>query len=259
MNPNNISSKYRRYQSFLGTYSTNMVHLRNPWVIAWWSAAFPGLGHMLLGHSIKGVILIGWEFIINVNANVNLGIYYSFVGEFDMAKEVINPQWLLLYIPTYIFGIWSSYRDTVDINKLAILADRENAPIVPFSLGGSSINYLDKRSPWIAVIWSMLMPGMGHIYVHRFVSGFFVLFVWIVTVYFSNILPSIHYTMIGEFALAKTILNVEWLLFMPSFYGFVLYEPYLLAVEYNLLFKKELRQHLQSNYQHASFSMPKSK
>ncbi|MBU9723381.1 hypothetical protein [Bacillus alkalicola] len=40
--------------------------MKNPWVPAWWSAAFPGMGHIMLGSYVKGFILFTWEFVINV-------------------------------------------------------------------------------------------------------------------------------------------------------------------------------------------------
>ena len=57
----------RRYNQFTSAFNTNYIHLRNPWVTAWWSAAFPGFGHIHLGVYLKGFILFFWEIIINVN------------------------------------------------------------------------------------------------------------------------------------------------------------------------------------------------
>lgn len=64
-----------------------------------------------------------------------------------MAKEILDPRWLLLYLPVYIFGIWDSYRTSVNMNKVFILAERENANFNSFVLGAVEINYLDKRRP----------------------------------------------------------------------------------------------------------------
>lgn len=251
------STKYaRRYRAFFGSFDTNYIHLRHPWVAAWWSAAFPGLGHLMLGSYLKGFILFTWEFVVNVNAKVNTAIVYCFTGNFQMAEQVLDKRWLLLYIGVYIGSIWDAYRSTADINKLAILAEREKAPIIPFRLDGWAINYLDKRNPWLAAVWSVLSPGLGHLYIQSFPRGFF-LIIWIlVTAYFSNALEAIHYTFIGEFERATQVTDMEWLLMFPSIYGFVIYDSYNLAVEYNKLFSIEQAEFLKNNYQHPDFKFP---
>ena len=136
--------------------NTNYIHLRNPWVTAWWSAAFPGFGHIHLGVYLKGFILFFWEIIINVNAKINLAMVYSFTGQFDMAKDVINIRFVMMYIPVYLYCIWDSYRQTIDLNKHYLLAESEKAPIVPFKMNGFALNSLDKRNPWVALVWSLL-------------------------------------------------------------------------------------------------------
>ena len=69
-----------------------------------------------------------------------------------------------LYVPTYIFAIWDSYRTTIDMNSNYILASREDAVIKQFTIGAMEINYLDKRKPWVSAIWSTVIPGMGQLY-----------------------------------------------------------------------------------------------
>lgn len=101
----------RRSIAHLSSLGITKLHLRNPFVIACWSLAFPGMGHILLSKYLRGFILFFWEFFINSKAHVNLLILYSFTGDFEKAKQVVDMQWLMLYIPTYIFAVWDSYRD----------------------------------------------------------------------------------------------------------------------------------------------------
>lgn len=42
------NSNVRRYLAYISTLGTTQLHLRNPFVIASWSLAFPGLGHSTL-------------------------------------------------------------------------------------------------------------------------------------------------------------------------------------------------------------------
>ena len=90
---------------------------------------FPGLGHLLLSKYLRGYLLFIWEVVINILAHINLGILYTFNGQFDAAKNVLDKKWMLLYIPTYLFGIWDSYRTAVDLNHQYILSVREDAKI----------------------------------------------------------------------------------------------------------------------------------
>lgn len=74
---NNTARRYKTHVSLVGT---TQLHLRNPYIIAWWSAAFPGFGHLLLSKYLRGYALILWELLVNNMAHLNYGIIYSFTG-----------------------------------------------------------------------------------------------------------------------------------------------------------------------------------
>jgi hypothetical protein len=256
-----ISLKYgepeaRRSIAYLSTLGTTQLHLRNPFVIACWSVAFPGMGHLLLSKYLRGFVLFIWEVYINYKANINLLILYSFIGDFEKAKSVVDIRWMSLYVPTYIFAIWDSYRTTIDLNHAYMLAAREDAEIKPFKINSMEINYLDKRNPWVSVLWSLLMPGTGQLYIHRLITAFFVIVWWIVVCYLSKLLPSLHYTFLGDFAQAKSVLDMHWLLNVPSVYFFAMYDAYVNTVENNKLFDWEQSKFLRRNYQNSNFKIP---
>lgn len=246
----------RRPKAHISSIATNLLHLRNPWVTAWWSAAFPGFGHIILGSYVKGFLLVVWELLINVEAKLNLCILYSFNGQYDKAHQIVDTRWLLLYAPVYVFAIWDSYRITVDLNKMSILADREDSIVLPTIINTIEINTLEKKHPWLAMIWSAIIPGVGHLYTHRIPTSFFVLIWWISVCFMSNLLPSIHYTMTGGFAIAKAVVDMEWLLFLPSMYVFAIYDSYVNCVEYNKLIEIEQARFLKDNYQSPDAIMP---
>lgn len=239
----------RRHKAHVSTLGTTQLHLRNPYIIAWWSAAFPGFGHLLLSKYLRGYSLFIWEILVNNMSHLNHAIMYSFTGNIEMAKEVLEPRWLLLYLPVYLFGIWDSYRTTVDTNKVFILAERENANYNSFAIGGLEINYLDKRRPVMAIIWSFLTPGLGQLYIHRVITAVFMMAFMIIFVYFSNVLIAVHFLFLGEIKQATEVLNPQWFLFMPSHIGFAVYDAYINTVENNKLFESEQRKFLQKNYQ----------
>ncbi|MCT8139929.1 hypothetical protein H1D32_20845 [Anaerobacillus sp. CMMVII] len=244
------TNRERRFKAHVSLLGTTQLHLRNPYIIAWWSAAFPGFGHLLLSKYLRGYALFVWEILVNNMANINLAMVYSFTGNIGRAKEVLEPRWLLLYIPVYIFAIWDSYRTTVDLNKVFLLAERENADFNTYSIGSVEINYLDKRRPIMAVLWSLFTPGLGQLYIHRVLTGAFTMVFMIVFVYFSGVLVAVQHLFLGEINLATQVLDPQWLLFIPSHYGFSVYDSYVNTVENNKLFESEQRKFLKKKYQH---------
>ncbi len=249
----------RRYKAHVSVLGTSQIHLRNPYIIAWWSAAFPGFGHLLLSKYLRGYVLFIWEVVVNIKAHVNLAMVYSFQGNIDLAKEVLDTRWLLMYIPVYLFTIWDSYRTTVDLNKVCLLADDENHRFNTFSLGAVEINYLDIRNPIMAVIWSLFVPGLGQLYIHRIMTSFFVIFWVVVFLYYSHAQEAVSLLFLGKIEQATSVLNPEWLLFLPSHYGFATFDAYMSAVENNKLYKDEQKNYLKKNYQAAAFRILKGK
>lgn len=247
---------YRRKRAFLSQLSITQLHLRNPWIPAFFSFSFPGFGNLMQQRILKAFMLIGWELFINSKAHVNLGIFYSLLGQFDKAKEVLDERWLILYCGIYMYAIWDSYRSTVDMNRLYILADREDAPIPPFEISSFDICYLDKRNPKTALGWSIIFPGLGHLYVHKVIVGVFMFGFTVFIMYFSHLPQAITYTLLGNFEKALKVINMQWTLYLPSIYVYIFYDSYVSAIEYNKLFEKELSQYLRNNYQPSYFEFP---
>ncbi|MBM7571316.1 hypothetical protein [Aquibacillus albus] len=251
-----IPPPYRRQIAFVSQFNTGQLHLKNPFVVAFFSFSYPGFGHLLLHRYLAAFILIMWEAFINQMANVNLGIMYSLLGDFEKAKDVLDERWLILYLGIYMFGIWDGYRTAVDFNKQYILADREDAPFLNGKMGTLDMNFLDKRKPWVALLWSAVIPGLGHLYLHKVITGFFMFGYTIAIMYFGNVPEAIHHTMLGNFEHAKNLLNMQWTIYTPSIYLFILYDAYVSAIEYNKLFEKELSKYLRQRYQKCEFKFP---
>ncbi|MDQ0897478.1 hypothetical protein QFZ80_001306 [Paenibacillus sp. V4I7] len=62
-----------------------------------WSIALPGFGQLLNGRFLKGLLLVGLEFLINSQSNLNEVIISSFHGEFEKAIIQTDYQWLMFY------------------------------------------------------------------------------------------------------------------------------------------------------------------
>lgn len=250
--PNDI----RRPKVTLSPYIANYLQVRNPWAVAWWSAAFPGAGHFLLCKYLTGSLLMVWEFVINYQAHINEGILYSMIGNFDMAKAVIDTRWFLLYIIVFIFTIWDAYSLAIDLNKYSMLADRSNAPIQPFKIGPIEIHFLDTRKPWTAAFWGFFSPGLESLYANRLPMGFFALTYFILVVYQSNVLNGIHLTFEGNPELAATVIDPQWFLNLPSLMFFAASSGHQDIVFTNKLFKIEQARYFIANFQPKAYKMP---
>lgn len=248
--------KTRYPRAFVSALGTTIIDLKNPLAVAWWSAALPGFGHLLLSKYIRGLLLFAWEIIININAHLNLAMVQTFQGHFQESANTLDTRWIILYIPVYLFAIWDSYRSAVDLNRYYFLASREDAPFQSQRLAGLEINYLDQRTPWNAVLWSALMPGIGQLYIHRIIYAFYLLTWTIVIVYESKLALGLHYLVSGDLHHSTAVLNKEWLLFLPSIYFFSIYDAYVNTVENNKLFNVSQIHHLLSRYHNPSFPMP---
>ncbi|MBD8070591.1 hypothetical protein [Bacillus sp. PS06] len=254
-----LRKRTRRDRAYISLYGTTILHLRNPYVVAWWSAAFPGFGHILLSKHLRGLGLFIWEVVVNCNAKINLAMVHTFSGEFELAKASLDTRWMLMYIPVYLFAIWDSYRSAVDLNKAFVLAKREDSDFTSFSIGSMELNYLEKRVPLMAFMWSVFLPGLGQLYLHRIVTGFFLLVWSVVFLYSSHVLEAIQLLFLGDIDGATAVLDIQWYLFIFSIYGFVIYQSYENAVENNKLFDHEQSNFLKKNYQSPTFKVFKGK
>jgi hypothetical protein len=61
----------------------------NPYVVAWWAAAFPGLSRLLLSRYVRGLVFSVWEIAANSLAHINQAMAYTFCGRCDDAREVL--------------------------------------------------------------------------------------------------------------------------------------------------------------------------
>ncbi|NPV93329.1 MAG: hypothetical protein HPY50_21425 [Firmicutes bacterium] len=90
---------------------------QSPWVALLWSLAIPGFGQLYNRDYLIGLVLVALEIVINVNANLNLAILYSFRGRIAEVYQVANFQWLLFYPCVYTFSLWQAYNKALAIRQ----------------------------------------------------------------------------------------------------------------------------------------------
>ncbi|CAM3091128.1 hypothetical protein PALU110988_00500 [Paenibacillus lupini] len=244
---NNMSPS-RRPRAKLSLFGITSLYKRSPYMVLWWSAAFPGFGHMLLNQYLRGTFLTLSEVIFNTLGHINEAIVYSFCGKFEQAKAILAPQWVLGYIIIFFVVMWDSYRSAIYQNKLYQIAKLEDEPLPSLKIYASEVQYIQPKSPFVAAVFSLFFPGMGQMYNHRIGLAFYAMFWWWMYISLSHVHVSLIDLLTGRLTESIAVLRVHWLLFMPSVMGGSIYHAYIKAKEHNLLFSLEQRQYLRDRY-----------
>lgn len=233
----------------ISNWDRNILHKKNPWMPMWWSAAFPGLGHLCQGVYLKGSVLMLFETLVNFKAKLNLAILHTFTGDFNRAKEILDTEWALIYGVIFCFAIFDSQRITVELNLMARLEKKQPRHFYKFmSMSPSGLNYIGKGNPWVAAAWSALLPGFGHLYNNRGIKGLIILGWILAIINFSHVNDAIISTLTGNYSQNSNMINYQWLLFFPSIYNFALWDAYNDSVETNKLFDEEQRQYIKKAF-----------
>ncbi|MNC19963.1 hypothetical protein D3C75_679030 [compost metagenome] len=234
--------------SVTASSGTTYLKYKNPLMVVWWSAAFPGFGHLFLNQYIRGVLLTLAEVILNTLAHINQALMYSFSGRFLMAKNILEIRWAVAYMLIYMLTVWDSYVNARSLNKLYRLAKLENARISPGGVFGREIQFIDRRSRAAAAVVSLFFPGMGQLYNQRVGLAFYGIFWWGIYSSLSFVPIALHHLLIGDLPGSTAVLKCHWLLFMPSVAGGATYHAFETAGERNYLLRVEQRQYLQERY-----------
>lgn len=246
-----MDNKPRRPLATISVFGITYLHRKNPYLVAWWSASYPGFGHYMLNLYIRGTLLTLCEVITNTVSHINEAIVYSFCGQFEMAKSVLKTEWLLGYVVIYFFAIWDSYRCTLVQNKLCQLAEFENEQLPCIILHPQEVQYIEQRNSWIAALYSFFFPGLGQLYNHRWGLAFYAIFWWWAYLFLSHGHESIIHLFLGNLSTSVAVLKPHWLLFMPSVMGGAIYHAFMTAREHNRLYRLEQRQHLMKRYRNS--------
>jgi hypothetical protein len=82
---------------------------KSPYAAAVWSMVLPGIGQVYNKDYLVALILLGFEFLINLYANLNLALVYSFTGDVIRAHSIIDYRWGMFYPSLYAFSIWQAF------------------------------------------------------------------------------------------------------------------------------------------------------
>lgn len=254
----NRREQHQRYPSLvaLAPHSATIVSRVNPWAALWWSAAFPGYGHFLLGYNLTAYVFICFEFTVNTMSHMNEAIYQSMVGNFEEAKSVLNLRWFFGYISVFVFAMYDCYTRAVGNNKQYRLSSHYTKYTQLSVLSTLMPNSIEKSSPWTAIFWSILTPSISSVLTRRLPVFIFSIVWWGVAAVMSNLFVGIYYTAVGRFTEAAQVLDPQWFLFIPSLMGFATYLGYNQTVQANKQFALSQAQYLREAYQDEKFVKP---
>jgi hypothetical protein len=89
------------------------------------------------------------------------------------------------------------------------------------------------RSPWAALLWSAMLPGLGQLYNRDHWIGLLILLLELSLNFFSNL----NYQIILEFNVHPhselTHMNLHWLMFYPGIYSFSMWHAFNCAAAQN--------------------------
>lgn len=250
-----MNTLHRRYPAtFAATAGFDKLARYDPRIVAWLSAMFPGFGHLLLNHNVRGLFFTLSEVFVNSFAHINEAMVYTFCGKFEEATRALNPRWAVGYAVVYLYAILDSYRLSIGQNRILERgipgANRLAAVYAP----AQEFQYMSLKQPWIAVFFSCLFPGLGQFYIQRYWLAIYGVFWWWLYSTLSGYNAAWIRFMLGDLEGASR-LQPHWLLFMPSLFGGSVYHAYVCCLRQNRLFRMEQRRFLTIEYDGASLRL----
>ncbi|WP_127531132.1 hypothetical protein [Paenibacillus kobensis] len=238
----------RKPRVLLSGNGATYISRRDPKIVLWWSAAFPGFGHVLMGQYARGLLLTLAEVIINTLGHINEAIVYTLCGRFELATKTLEPQWMYGYVAVYFYAMWSSYRTAFTLNRLSRLSELENITITRLKIFAFEIQFLERKNPVMGALWSFAFPGLGFLYNQRIVLGVYAIAWWWIKGTLAHAFESLFLLFSGRLGDSVAVLNPQWLLFMPSILGGTIYFAYMQAIDQNRLFISEQDQFFAEQY-----------
>ena len=136
------------------------VRGKEPWLAVNLSMFFPGIGQIYSGNVRRGIVLIiSYILLIGIGG----GLILSPTGDIRIGLVL-----LLATIPVNIGNLFDAHRSARKANNRSFEELRKTS-----------------KDPWLAVFFSRLLPGSGHIYIGKTWLGILLLIIFIV----SSLLP----------------------------------------------------------------------
>jgi hypothetical protein len=82
------------------------------------------------------------------------------------------------------------------------------------------------KSPFVAALWSIFIPGFGQFYVQDYIPGLVLVIFEVALNLLSNLNVAIYYSFTGNFNKAASVIDMEYGLFYPSVYVYNIWHAY---------------------------------
>lgn len=195
--------------------STQNSSGKEPWLAVNLSMFFPGFGQIYAGRFFRGILIIFTEISF-----ICLGIWLAISAQGSLDIGI-----LLLLISLTVFPLWNFF----DAHKCARNANDEEFERLRKG----------KVDPWLAVFFTRLIPGLGHLYTGKLITGILLIFIAVTPsiASFSSLLNASK-TINSSNDTVLTLASLLWifilLFIMPSgsigiFLPLVIYKAYLSA------------------------------
>lgn len=112
------------------------LEYKHPVAALLWSFSLPGLGQIYNGQQLLGIILVLLELIINQLSSLNISIFASFHGDFQLGHDAINYQWGMYYPSIWGFAMWHAYNTSISINHYLDEKKNKKTYLTGFFFGG---------------------------------------------------------------------------------------------------------------------------
>lgn len=89
------------------------------------------------------------------------------------------------------------------------------------------------RSPLMAALWSVAIPGFGQLYVGDYLIGVLLVVSELIINVKAGLNLSILYSFRGQLQNASDVANFQWILFYPCLYTYSIWQAYNKAMEIN--------------------------
>lgn len=87
------------------------------------------------------------------------------------------------------------------------------------------------RSPTVALLWSICIPGFGQLYNRDYIIGLLLVILEFAINVKAHLNLAILYSLRGQVLLASQITDYQWLLFYPCVYAYSMWHAYNKALE----------------------------
>lgn len=82
------------------------------------------------------------------------------------------------------------------------------------------------KSPWAAMLWSVVLPGLGQLYNKDYLIGFLLIVLEFLVNMKSKLNIALIYSFNGDLNAAHHAVDYSWALFYPSIYGYALWQAF---------------------------------